>query len=93
MARFEITSLAFMLVDVPEPVWKTSTTNWSFSLPSATSCAARTIASATSGSSSPRSRLASAAASLIWPRARMKDGGNRRSLIGKLSTALIVWAP
>ena len=93
MARFEMTSLAFMLVDVPEPVWKTSTTNWSSSLPSATSCAARTITSAVSGSSSPRSRLTSAAASLIWPRARMKDGGNRRSLIGKFSTARIVWAP
>ena len=29
IARFEITSFAFMLVDVPEPVWKMSTTNWS----------------------------------------------------------------
>ena len=27
IARFEITSLTFMLLDVPEPVWKTSTGN------------------------------------------------------------------
>ena len=28
-ARLQITSLAFMLVDVPAPPWMTSTTNWS----------------------------------------------------------------
>ena len=38
-----ITSLVFMFVEVPLPVWKTSSTNWSSSLPSATACAARTI--------------------------------------------------
>ena len=27
IARFEITSLMFMLLEVPEPVWKTSTGN------------------------------------------------------------------
>ena len=27
MARLEITSLVFMLVEVPDPVWKMSTTN------------------------------------------------------------------
>ena len=37
MARLAITSLAFMLLEVPEPVWNTSTGNWSSSLPSATS--------------------------------------------------------
>ena len=31
-----ITSLVFMFVDVPDPVWKMSTTNWSSCLPSAT---------------------------------------------------------
>ena len=33
MARLAITSLAFMFVEVPEPVWKMSTTNWSSQLP------------------------------------------------------------
>ena len=28
-ARLARTSLAFMFVEVPDPVWKTSTTNWS----------------------------------------------------------------
>ncbi len=37
--------------------------------------------------------LASAAARLIRPRARMKARGNRRPLIGKLSTARWVEAP
>ena len=33
MARLAITSLAFMLLDVPEPVWKTSIGNSPSSLP------------------------------------------------------------
>ena len=45
IARLETTSLAFMFVEVPEPVWKMSTTNWSSKSPSATSRAAATIAS------------------------------------------------
>ena len=32
-ALFAKTSLTFMLKDVPAPAWKTSTTNWSRSLP------------------------------------------------------------
>ena len=40
VARFAMTSLAFVLVDVPEPVWKMSMTKWLSSPPSATSCAA-----------------------------------------------------
>ena len=36
LATPAITSLVFMLVEVPEPVWKMSTTNWSSCLPSAT---------------------------------------------------------
>ena len=43
-ARFAITSLAFMLVEVPEPVWKTSTTKSPSNLPSATSIAACSMA-------------------------------------------------
>ena len=37
-ARWAITSLAFMFVDVPEPVWNVSTGNWSSHRPSATCC-------------------------------------------------------
>ena len=34
-ARFAITSFAFMFDEVPEPVWNTSTGNWSSYSPSA----------------------------------------------------------
>ena len=53
LARFAITSLVFMLVDVPDPVWKMSTTNSPSCCPSATSWAACTIASASFASSLP----------------------------------------
>ena len=43
-ARCAITSLAFMLVLVPEPVWNTSIGNWSSNWPSATASAALRIA-------------------------------------------------
>ncbi len=39
-----MTSLAFMLVEVPEPVWNTSMGNWASCLPPATSSAAATMA-------------------------------------------------
>ncbi len=92
-ARFAITSLAFMLVEVPEPVWKTSTTNSPSSRPSATSVAARPIASASSGGRSPRSAFTRAHAALMAPSARMKLRGKRRPEIGKFSTARAVCAP
>src|ERR1017187_9573030 len=38
-ARRAITSLAFMFVEVPEPVWKTSIGNWRSCLPAAISAA------------------------------------------------------
>ena len=38
MARFAITSLVFMLLEVPEPVWKMSTRNCVVVRPAATSC-------------------------------------------------------
>ena len=41
IARLAITSLAFMLDCVPEPVCQTTSGKWSSSLPSITSCAAR----------------------------------------------------
>ena len=43
-ARVAITSLAFMLDEVPEPVWKTSIGNWSSCRPAITSSAAATMA-------------------------------------------------
>jgi hypothetical protein len=45
IARLAMTSLAFMLVCVPEPVWNTTRGNSSSHRPSITSCAARTIRS------------------------------------------------
>jgi len=36
VARAAITSLALVLVEVPEPVWKMSRTNWSSKAPSIT---------------------------------------------------------
>jgi len=92
-ARAAITSLAFMLVDVPEPVWNTSTGKWLSHRPSATSRAAALMAAAGSGGRRPSAALASAAASLMSPSARMKGRGKRRPLTGKLSTARWVWAP
>lgn len=50
-----ITSLAFMLELVPEPVWNTSIGNWSSCRPSAISPAAAMMASALSAASRPRS--------------------------------------
>ena len=78
-----ITSLVFMFVEVPLPVWKTSTTNWSSCLPSATAWAAWTIGAPSSGASRPRSMFTWAAAFLIRPMARMNARGNRSGLIWK----------
>ena len=47
-ASVAITSLAFMLVEVPEPVWNTSIGNWSSNSPAATRSAAAAIRLATS---------------------------------------------
>ena len=67
MARLAMTSLAFMFVEVPDPVWKTSSTNWSSSLPSATSWAACCMGSDSAPSRRPSSTLTWAAAILIRP--------------------------
>ena len=48
-ARFAITSLVFMLIDVPAPPWIGSTMNHSSSLPAMTSSAAAAIAFAIFG--------------------------------------------
>ncbi len=82
-----MTSLAFMLVLVPEPVWNMSIGKWASCCPSATSAALAAMARATVLSSKPSLALASAAACLITPTARMKARGSGRPLIGKFWTA------
>ena len=69
MARLEMTSLAFMLDWVPEPVWNTTSGNSSSSLPQMTSSPALAIRSAMSWGSSPSSALARAADFFSTPRA------------------------
>ncbi len=93
LASLAMTSLAFMLELVPEPVWKTSIGKCSSYSPSATAIAAFWIATAWSLVISPSSALAPAAAHLTSPRAAMKRRGIGMPLIGKLSTARCVWAP
>src|SRR4051794_14582495 len=92
-ARLAITSLAFMFEEVPEPVWKTSTGNWSSCCPSAIALLASAIRSARSPSSSPRAPFASAAAPLIRPSQRTTGTGTRSPETGKFSTALVVSPP
>ena len=88
-----MTSLAFMFVDVPEPVWKTSIGNWSSCWPAAMSSAAAPIRSASSASSLPRSALTRAAAPLIAASQRTTLTGTRSPETGKFSTALAVSPP
>ena len=57
IARFEITSFAFMFVCVPLPVCQTNSGKWSSSLPSITSSAARTMRSTIGWGSVPSSPL------------------------------------
>ena len=92
-ALFAMTSLAFMFVEVPEPVWKISRTKWSSRSPSMTSWAASMIASALSASMEPISLFTTAAEALSSPSAQMNVRPNRRFEIGKFSTALWVDAP
>ncbi|KIF05522.1 hypothetical protein PL81_12745 [Streptomyces sp. RSD-27] len=92
VARVAITSLVFMLDEVPEPVWKTSTGKCSSQWPSATSAAADRMASEVSSSSTPSSALTRAAAALIRARASMWARSRRCPESGKFSTARWVWA-
>ena len=78
IARLAMTSLAFMLLCVPDPVWNTTSGKWSSSSPRATSSAACTTARATSASSSPRSAFASAADFLSRPSPGSPGGPTRR---------------
>ena len=96
--RLAITSLAFMLVLVPLPVWKMSTGKWRSSppwsfRPSTIAAQARSMAAARSPSTRPSSAFALAHADFRTPYARTIDMGTGRPLIGKLSTARCVLAP
>ena len=75
MARFEITSLAFMLVCVPLPVCQMRSGKWSSRAPLATSPAACSMSPARVPSSFPSSRLTEADAPLRIPKALMSDLG------------------
>ena len=92
-ARLAMTSLAFMFVEVPDPVWKTSIGNWSSCRPAPMSSAAAPIRSARSASSLPRSALTRAAAPLIAASQRTTLTGTRSPETGKFSTALAVSPP
>ncbi len=87
-----MTSLAFMLDEVPEPVWNTSMGKWASCAPLATASAAATIASAMSCSSTPSSALARAAAFLTRASASMWRRSSVMPDSGKFSTARCVWA-
>jgi hypothetical protein len=93
MARFEITSLAFIFDWVPEPVCQTTSGKWSSSFPSITSWAAATMAAPIWGSSRPSSMFASAAARLTTPRARTTGLGCFSQPILKFPMERWVWAP
>ena len=92
-ARAAMTSLAFMLVLVPEPVWNTSTGKCASWRPPATSRAAAAMARAARTGSRPSPRFASAAQALMSPRAPKNGRGRRVPPSGKFSTALWVCAP
>ena len=92
-ARFAMTSLAFMFVDVPEPVWKTSIGNWSSWSPATIASAAVAIRSASSASSLPRSALTRAAAPLMAAIQRTTATGTRSPETGKFATAFDVSPP
>ena len=91
----------FMLLEVPEPVWKTSIGNWLSSLPSMTSVAAANIESTCASSngflpvpvSFPKSRFATPQAYLTRPMAWIIAGGISQPEIGKFWTARWVCAP
>src|ERR671910_538419 len=91
-ASVATTSLAFMFELVPEPVWNTSSGNWSSQRPSTTSCAAAAMASATSASMTPRSALARAAAPLMRASAATSERSRTTPETGKFSIARWVWA-
>ena len=93
MARFAITSLAFILDCVPEPVCQTTSGKLSSNLPATTSDAAWMMASPNSLGSLPLSILACAQACLITPNARTIAIGCFSQPIGKFMMLRCVCAP
>ena len=87
-----MTSFAFMLDEVPEPVWNTSIGNSASQSPCATSSAASWIAVASAASIVPFAARAAAEAPLIQASAPMRSRSIARPEIGKFSTARWVWA-
>ena len=92
LAREAMTSLVFMLEEVPEPVWKTSIGNSASYLPVAISLPAAMMASAISPSNAPESLLTCAHAAFRRPIARICADSKPRPEIGKFSTARWVCA-
>src|SRR5262245_1171736 len=88
-----MTSFAFMLEEVPLPVWNTSIGNWSSHFPSATSSADFSMASASFGSTSLSPRFTRAAAALMSPSVCTNGAGSGRPEMGKFSTARWVCGP
>ena len=93
MARLAMTSLAFMLVEVPDPVWKISTGNSRSSLPSTTSVAAATMACAIGDSSLTPFQVHERRRALHPAEGVDHLRGIGRPLMGKFSTARWVCAP
>src|SRR5580700_506108 len=93
IARLEMTSFAFMFDCVPLPVCHTTSGKCASSLPAITSSAARTMRSHLALSSLPRSWLASAAAFLTMPKARITGRPKRWPPILKFCRLRCVCAP
>ena len=93
MARLAMTSLAFMLDWVPEPVCQTRNGKWSSSFPSMTSWAAAATKSPTEASSWPRATFVRAAACFRMPKARTTPRGMVSSPMSKLISERAVWQP
>ncbi len=92
-ASAPITSLAFMFVEVPEPVWKTSIGNCASCLPAAISLAAFSMRVALRLESRPSSPLTAAAAPFRRASQWITEIGTVSPEIGKFSTAFVVSAP
>ena len=96
IARLAMTSFAFMFDCVPEPVWNTTSGNSASSLPSTTSCAARSISAHLVRRQVPelavgdRSRTSS---ERRMPRMTARPQRKRSTPIGKLSIERCVCAP
>ncbi len=93
IARFEMTSLTFMFVCVPDPVCQTNSGKWSSSSPAMISSEARQIRSAYSSESLPRSRFTPAAAFLSTAIERITASGMRSSPTVKWCSERWVCAP